>query len=78
MTAGRRRANAIHHSRPQGADWPARLVVASAFLAAVAMLSLPQARGASATFGLLPFWLAVLPAAAWSALALVRRVPPGR
>jgi len=79
MTAGRqRRANAFPHPRPQAADWPARLVLASTILAAVAMLSLPQARGASATFGLLPFWLAVLPAAAWLALALVRRGPRDR
>ena len=73
MTAARRRATSRVHVRPQGADWPARLVLAAAFLAAVAMLSLPQARGASPDFGLLPLWLALLPATAWLALALVRR-----
>jgi hypothetical protein len=54
-------------------DWPARVVLALMFLAAVAMLSLPQARAASATFGVLPLWLAGLPATAWLALAAARR-----
>jgi hypothetical protein len=61
-------ARAVH-----GPDWPARLVYSLMFLAAVAMLSLPQAREASATFGWLPFWLAGLPATAWLALAAARR-----
>ncbi|HEY4529099.1 MAG TPA: hypothetical protein VIG97_02035 [Luteimonas sp.] len=54
-------------------DWAGRLVVALAFLAVVAMLSLPQARNASPTFGWLPLWLAGLPAAAGLALAAARR-----
>lgn len=67
-------AVAVRHAPPaQGPDWAARLVLASAFLAGVALLSLPGARGASATFGLLPLWLAVLPAVAWLALAVARR-----
>lgn len=60
-----------------GPDWPARLVYALMFLAAVAMLSLPQARAASATFGWLPLWLAGLPATAWLALAAARRRAQG-
>lgn len=56
-----------------GIDWPARVVLALMFLAVVAMLSLPQARAANATFGVLPLWLAGLPATAWLALATVRR-----
>ncbi|QDW66949.1 hypothetical protein [Luteimonas granuli] len=54
-------------------DWPARVVLAAMFLAVVAMLSLPQARGASAVLGWLPLWLAGLPASAWLALAAARR-----
>jgi hypothetical protein len=49
------------------------VVTALVFLAAMAMLSLPQARAASATFGWLPLWLPGLPATAWLALALARR-----
>lgn len=56
-----------------GPDWPARVVAALVFLAAMAMLSLPQARAASATFGWLPLWLPGLPATAWLALAVARR-----
>jgi hypothetical protein len=49
------------------------VVLAAMFLAVVAMLSLPQARGASAVLGWLPLWLAGLPASAWLALAAARR-----
>lgn len=58
-------------------DWAGRLVLALAFLAVVAMLSLPEARTASSTFGLLPLWLAGLPATAWLALAAARRRAAG-
>lgn len=61
------------HLHAQSADWPARVVLAALFLAVMAMLSLPPARAASATFGWLPLWLAGLPATAWLALALARR-----
>ena len=54
-------------------DWPARVLLALMFLAVVAMLSLPQARVASASFGWMPLWLFGLPATAWLALAGVRR-----
>lgn len=57
------------HASP---DWAGRVVLALAFLAVVAMLSLPEARAASATFGWLPLWLAGLPATAGLALAAVR------
>lgn len=56
-----------------GPDWLARVLLALLFLAAVAMVSLPQARSASTTFGWLPLWLAGLPATAWLALASARR-----
>ncbi len=72
------RAAARPHATRQGADWAGRAVLAMMFLAAVAMLSLPQARGASATFGWLPLWLAGLPATAWLALAVARRGTGGR
>lgn len=55
-----------------GPDWAGRAVLGLAFLAAVAMLSLPQARTASPAFGWMPLWLAGLPATAWLALALAR------
>lgn len=77
----------LHHSVPRAVpairaaartpaaapDWPARTVLALLFLAVVALLSLPGARGDSATFGWLPLWLAGLPASAWLALATARR-----
>ena len=59
-------------ARRSGPDWAGRALLALVFLAAVAMLSLPQARSASATFGWLPLWLAGLPATAGLALAAVR------
>ena len=59
-------------------DWPARLVLAALFLAAVALLSLRLARGASAAFGLVPLWLAALPATAALALAAARRTDRAR
>ncbi|MEN1956031.1 hypothetical protein WCE34_08040 [Luteimonas sp. MJ204] len=58
---------------PAGPDWVARGVLALMFLALVAMLSLPQARGDSASFGWVPLWLAGLPVTAWLALAVARR-----
>lgn len=61
------------HARGDAPDWAGRMVLALAFLAMVAMLSLPQARTASPTFGWLPMWLAGLPAAAGLALAAARR-----
>jgi len=66
------RSHAARQAAP-GPDWPARAMLALMFLAAVAMLSLPQARAVSATFGWLPLWLAGLPAIAWLALAGARR-----
>ena len=53
-------------------DWAGRAVLAFAILAGVALLSLPGARAASATFGWLPLWLAGLPATAALALAAAR------
>lgn len=78
MTACRRPASPHPQRRSATAsvatpDWPARLLLAAMFLAAVAMLSLPQARVASAVFGWPPLWLAGLPASAWLALAAARR-----
>ncbi|MGY0612786.1 hypothetical protein [Luteimonas sp. A501] len=58
---------------PASPDWVARGVLALMFLALVAMLSLPQARGDSASFGWVPLWLAGLPVTAWLALAVARR-----
>ncbi|MEN1941395.1 hypothetical protein WCE41_09685 [Luteimonas sp. MJ246] len=88
MTARRRRlfhpAHALHSVHPvqrgrhvaaakAAPDWTARVLLALMFLAAVAMLSLPPARGASDSFGWLPLWLAGLPGTAWLALAMARR-----
>ena len=66
----------LPHVAARGAsatDWPARVLLALMFLAVVAMLSLPQARAASASFGWMPLWLFGLPATAWLALVGVRR-----
>lgn len=62
-----------NHARGDAPDWAGRVVLALVFLAVVAMLSLPQARMASPTFGWLPLWLAGLPTAAGLALAAARR-----
>lgn len=87
MTARRSRlSQPLVHARtmasgPAGAaapDWAARALVAALFLAAVAVLSLPQARHASPAFGWVPLWLLGLPATAWLALRLARRRPDGR
>ncbi len=43
-----------------------------AVLALVALVSLPAAHGASATFGWLPFWLLALPLSAWTTARLLR------
>lgn len=64
---------ASRHAAGDPPDWAGRVVLALAFLALVAMLSLPQARSASPTFGWLPLWLSGLPAAAAAALAVARR-----
>lgn len=69
---------AVRHSPSDAPDWAGRAVLAMLFLAAVALLSLPQARGASAAFGWLPLWLLGLPATAWLALAVARRQPGSR
>lgn len=66
-------AAAVRHGPSDAPDWAGRAVLAMLFLAAVAMLSLPQARGDSATFGWLPLWLAGLPGTAWLALVVARR-----
>jgi|GEM_PF-595105 len=52
------------------------LLLCALFLGAIAMLSLPAARGASATLGWMPLWLIGLPAASLAtafALRLSRR-----
>lgn len=42
-------------------------------LAAIALLSLPAARGVSEAFGWLPFWLLALPLSAWAVTCALRR-----
>jgi BarA-like signal transduction histidine kinase len=42
-------------------------------LALVAMLSLPAARSAGATFGWMPFWLLALPLMAWATARALRQ-----
>jgi hypothetical protein len=41
-------------------------LLGAATLALVAMLAFPEARGACATFGWMPFWLVALPLCAWA------------
>lgn len=50
-----------------------RALLGAAALAPVAMLSLPEVRGAGATFGWLPFWLVALPLCAWAVARGLRR-----
>ena len=52
----------------------ARILLGLLCVAAVAVLSLPQARAASAAFGWMPLWLLATPLSAWLALQLRRRV----
>lgn len=52
----------------------ARILLGVLCVAAVAVLSLPQARAASAAFGWTPLWLLATPLSAWLALQLRRRV----
>ena len=52
----------------------ARILLGVLCIAAVAVLSLPQARAASAAFGWTPLWLLATPLSAWLALRLLRRV----
>jgi hypothetical protein len=52
----------------------ARILLGVLCIAAVAVLSLPQARAASAAFGWTPLWLLATPLSAWLALQLRRRV----
>lgn len=44
-------------------------------LGAIILLSLPAARGTSATFGWMPLWWLVLPATALAVAAALRRLP---
>lgn len=47
-------------------------LLGAAALALIALLSLPAARGASDTFGWLPFWLLALPLSAWAVARALR------
>lgn len=59
------------------ADCLPRVLLGLAFLGAMAVVSLPGAATASASFGWLPLWLPGLPATAWLALAWTRRYRGG-
>lgn len=56
------------------ASLPGQVLLGLLFLAAIAMLALPAARGASASVGLLPLWLPGMPLAGLLALAAARSV----
>jgi hypothetical protein len=55
-------------SKPQLSSAPLveQCLLGALVLALVTMLSLPETRGASESFGSLPFWLLVLPLTAWA------------
>lgn len=53
---------------------PGQVLLGLLFLAAIALLALPAARGASASVGLLPLWLPGMPLAGLLALAAARAV----
>ncbi|MCC7248599.1 MAG: hypothetical protein IT473_08245 [Lysobacter sp.] len=62
-------------STPSTASAPSSLeqtLLGLAALAVVALLSFPAARGASETFGWLPFWLLALPLCAWATARALR------
>ena len=50
-----------------------RILLGALCVAAVAVLSLPQARTVSAAFGWTPLWLIAMPLSAWLALQARRR-----
>lgn len=64
LSQGDHTANA--HRRPDPRLAP--VILGALFIAAVAVLSLPQARGVSEAFGWMPLWLFALPLAAWLGL----------
>lgn len=81
MSQDRRHSIASHRhpaARPTDAMRSpiAQCVLGALFVAAIAVLSLPQARAASAGFGWVPFWLLALPASAWLALQAQRLLSP--
>ena len=55
-------------AHPEPGPQLAPAVLGALFVAAVAVLSLPQARGTSEAFGWMPLWLLALPLAAWLGL----------
>lgn len=55
---------------PQIVSW----LVGAVFLGLIAMLSLPAARGDSATFGWMPLWLVGMPLVSLVTLLLVRAI----
>jgi hypothetical protein len=71
-----RREPATQHSSATPSP-VAHCLLGALFLAAVMLLSLPQARAVSADFGWVPFWLLALPASAWLALQAQRLLTPG-
>lgn len=77
MSQGRRCSpGSIRKRAPRGMDTMlspvAQCVLGALFVAAIAVLSLPQARAVSASLGWVPFWLLALPASAWLALQAQR------
>lgn len=70
------RRTSASHRIPAESSPVAQCVLGALFVAAVVVLSLPQARAASAGFGWVPFWLLALPASAWLALQAQRWLAP--
>jgi hypothetical protein len=70
-----RRKSASQHLPAQSSS-VAQGVLGVLIVAAIAVLSLPQARAVSASFGWVPFWLVALPASAWLALQAQRLTTP--
>src|SRR5690606_3997625 len=67
---------AMLHSVPSSrsaVSVPEQVLLGLLFLAGVALLSLPAARGVSATFGWMPLWLLGLPGMALAMAFLLRR-----
>ena len=71
--SARRRPAMPRAARAPAASPLAQAMLGLLLLAAITVLSLPEARAVSASLGWVPFWLLALPASAWLALQLPRR-----
>jgi hypothetical protein len=60
------------HRTTSSASLFEQIALGAAVLGAIVLLSFPAVRGASETFGWLPFWLLALPLCAWAVARALR------